>query len=88
MIPAEQDFRHRQAAKVAGPGVLRIFETTLLIMRLLDDTLLDRPEHPVCSRMTVSISTIAGTSPPLQTKSPMEISLGFNPARMRSSKPS
>ena len=36
----------------------------------------------------LSITTIAGTSPPLQTKSPTEISLGFRVSLIRSSKPS
>jgi hypothetical protein len=46
------------------------------------------PSTPGTSRITVSITNMAGTSPPLQTKSPAEISRGFSPTRIRSSNPS
>src|SRR5262245_41209671 len=46
------------------------------------------PSTPGTYRTTVSMTTIAGTSPPLQTKSPTEISRGCKPRRMRSSNPS
>ena len=51
-------------------------------------TLAASPSTPGTYRTTVSITTIAGTSPPLQTKSPTDTSRGRKPRRMRSSKPS
>ena len=51
-------------------------------------TLCGSPSTPGTYRITVSITTIAGTSPPLQTKSPTLTSRGRSPSRMRSSKPS
>src|SRR5580693_9143752 len=50
--------------------------------------LVSSPRTPGTWRMTVSITSIAGTSPPLVTKSPTEISKGDSPVRIRSSNPS
>ena len=46
------------------------------------------PKTPGTKRITLSINTIAVTSPPLHMKSPIEISRGLSPSLILSSKPS